>query len=66
MRALSCITDLSRLTCHYITGDNESWCSKAWRLYHRHWFWRAWVMVFGFSHCHKSNEYHSRRRGKHD
>ena len=64
MRALSCLTDLSRLTCHYITGYNESWCSKAWRLRKRHWFWRAWVFVFGRGHCYRSYMFH--RRNDHD
>lgn len=58
MFLVSWFTDLSRLTCHVITGNNESWCSMAWRLAHVHWFWRMWVYTFGLNHCHKSNEYH--------
>lgn len=61
MRIVPCILDLSRTTCYHLTGDNESWCSKAWRLSSERWFWRMWVYTFGIQHCYKSNEYHRRK-----
>ena len=62
MRFRVWLTDLSRVTCHYITGDDESWCSRAWRLSSEHTGWRMWVYVFGVIHCSMSNEYHNNRR----
>ncbi len=60
MRLPFCLDDISRITCNVITGDNTSWCSKAWRQRERHWFWAAWVFVFGREHCRKSNDYYTK------
>jgi hypothetical protein len=53
------ILDLSRATCFYFTGYNESWCSKAHRSKHKSRFWRVFAKVMGERHCEKSYAYHN-------
>jgi hypothetical protein len=52
------VVDLSRLTCHLVTGAPESWCSLAYRYRDRSRLACLWIAVFGPSHCRKSHEHY--------
>lgn len=57
--AMMKILDLSRMTCFYFTGINESWCSRAYRLMGVSRGWRIFARTMSVGHCKKSWEYYN-------
>lgn len=55
LRALSeILCDLSRISHRLATGQNRSWCARAWENRNTCVFWRLWVRIFGKRHCETS------------
>lgn len=48
------VNDVSRILHRALTGQDRSFCARAWEHRNTSRFWRAWVFVFGIQHCAES------------